>query len=870
MREKKIKMLAWSDAAVVQTGFGVVSKYVLKGLYGTGNYEIDQLAINYHGDFYDREECPYQLVPAKIGNPRDPYGLKMFGQSLVKNKYDIVWILNDTFVVQPVANVLDEVRKAYLDRGETPPMFVYYYPVDCKVLPNYAGMIDKADVPVAYTEFGINETLKVLPHVEGRLEQIYHGVNTSVIHPISKAERARWRKAYLKVNDDTFVITNVNRNSVRKQIPHTLLAFKEFKKLVPNSVLYLHTVPKDGGIDLLQACKDLQLSPVKDVIFPANYSPSRGFPEEVLNRFFCCSDAFLTTHLGEGFGLCVHPETLIDTLEKFAHMREVKVGDRVLTEDGTYREVVDKISREDKVLEVDVFGTPNTLVTPQHPFLAVKAEGRSRRSAVRACDFDRPEWTRGSDLKKGDFVAIVKPKDCSPMPEDVDLVQWVDGVEYDDEYVWCKMGFSPHSNGLSISDIQRQYGVSKRVAEDARRCVLGTSLRSRGLPGSRAFEVAEKIASAGLKVNDKILKIKRFVKIDDDFLSFVGWYIAEGSNGNGRTIELDLHIDELPIANKLGQFLARAFGVIPVIEENGKKKCRCYCSSQILSLFMAKYCGAHAQNKKIHSSLSSCYSRLLPLLRGILVGDGYLAKNKVILSMTSREVVWQVRNILLANNVFCSVNGPYHRGKHLEQWVLSVAGEDHKKLCDLLGLEYGYVASRKRAQHYVETERYFFARVRSVKDAGTSEVMDVSVRDVHSFVGNGLLLHNTVAEAMAAEVPVIAPDNTNMYELLGKIDADEKRGWLYPCKDMVWVDNSGYRPAGRIEDIVSSLLDVYKKTKMHDPELNLRTKRAREWCVEHDWSNIGKQWVKLFDRKYEEYLDGQLKTQASSVRAEEM
>ena len=431
MREKKIKMLAWSDAVTVQTGFGVVSNYVLKGLHDTGNYEIDQLAINYHGDFYDREECPYQLVPAKIGNPRDPYGLKMFGQSLVKKKYDIVWILNDTFVVQPVAGVLDEIRKVYLDRGDIPPMFVYYYPVDCKVLSNYAGMIDKADVPVAYTEFGINETLKVLPHVEGRLEQIYHGVNTSVIRPISQTERAQWRKAYLKVDDNTFVITNVNRNSVRKQIPHTLLAFKEFKKLVPNSVLYLHTVPKDGGIDLLQACKDLQLSPVKDVIFPANYSPSRGFPEEVLNRFFCCSDAFLTTHLGEGFGL-------------------------------------------------------------------------------------------------------------------------------------------------------------------------------------------------------------------------------------------------------------------------------------------------------------------------------------------------------------------------------------------------------------------------------------------------------TVAEAMAAGVPVIAPDNTNMYELLGKIDADEKRGWLYPCKDMLWVDNSGYRPAGRIDDIVNSLLDVYKQTKTHDPELNLRTKRAREWCVEHDWSNIGKQWVKLFDHKYEVYLDGQLKTQVSNVRAEEM
>ncbi|MBD3268447.1 hypothetical protein GF373_17405, partial [bacterium] len=409
--QNKIRILCWADSPTVQTGFGTVSKYILKKLQNTGNYEIDVLGINYHGDFYDREEFPYQLTAAKLLDPRDPYGNEMFKRALIKKQYDVVWVLNDTFVVHKSGLVVQEIKKNYLQRGLVPPLFVYYFPVDCSVFKEYSGMLEAADVVVAYTDFGVAEVLKTLPNIKPKLRQIYHGVNTESFKPLSVDERLHWRRTYLHAKDDEFIIVNVNRNSPRKQLTHTIRVFSEFKKKVPNSKLYLHTNAQDNGISLLIACRELGLSTSTDVIFPKNYSPSAGFPEEVLNRLYNCGDAFLSTHLGEGFGLCVHPDTLIDTLGKFVRMEEVKTGDCVLTEDGTYREVVDKISRKDKVLEVNVFGTPNTLVTPQHPFLAVKMDGRSRRSAVWECCFDHPNWVPSFDLKKGDFVAIVKPKD---------------------------------------------------------------------------------------------------------------------------------------------------------------------------------------------------------------------------------------------------------------------------------------------------------------------------------------------------------------------------------------------------------------------------------------------------------------------------
>jgi hypothetical protein len=138
---KKLKILVWSDSVLASTGFGVVSKHVLKELHKTGKYEIHQLAVNYYGEFYDQTKYPYQLSPARLLDPSDPFGNKMLVRALQKEDYDILWILNDTFVVN---NVVDSIAKVKEDRrvhGLKVFKTIYYYPVDCTVLNNFSKMI---------------------------------------------------------------------------------------------------------------------------------------------------------------------------------------------------------------------------------------------------------------------------------------------------------------------------------------------------------------------------------------------------------------------------------------------------------------------------------------------------------------------------------------------------------------------------------------------------------------------------------------------------------------------------------------------------------------------------------------------------------
>lgn len=306
----KKKILAYSDAVIAGTGFGTVAKHVLRGLYDSGKYEIDQLAINYNGEFFNRELYPYQLSPARLQDPNDPYGAKTFIQMVAQGNYDFIWVLNDTFVVHGVAAEIEKVFQARKSAGKKIPKIIFYYPVDCKVLPSFGGMLTLADWNVAYCQFGFEETKKAMPEVISRTSIINHGVDVNSFTALPPDVRKNLRHKFLNVTDpNTFVLINVNRNSVRKQLAHTILAFREFRKEVPNSKLYLHTAAKDTTIDLTAAVKDLGLSTKTDVMFPVGYAASKPFPIPLLNNLYNCADAFITTTLGEGWGL-THVEAM--------------------------------------------------------------------------------------------------------------------------------------------------------------------------------------------------------------------------------------------------------------------------------------------------------------------------------------------------------------------------------------------------------------------------------------------------------------------------------------------------------------------------------------------------------------------------------
>lgn len=836
MSNKKLRILCWLDSPLAGTGFGIVAKNVITSLSNTGKYDIYQLAINHHGEFHDGDKFPWQMQPARLLDPKDPHGMKMFHKTLVERHYDIVWICNDLFVTTKVAGIISEIKDLWAKRGEKPPVFIYYYPVDCAVIHNGADFLDVCDIPVCYTEHGKQETLKVKPHLKDKLLKIPHGVDTSIFFPADRLNQERWRNNLFKCDPDTTIVLNVNRNSTRKQLPYSILAFKEFKQYVPNSIMYIHSMIRDQGGDMQRAVEDAGLDISKDVIFPVKFSPSKPFSDALMHQIYNIADIFLSTHLGEGWGLCLHPSTILDTTRGSIPIKNVMVGDNILGGDGLFHKVLDTTTRTvNELYTVRAMYSPPITTTQEHPFFVLKNGDSS------------PSWVNVKDITINDYIAIPKTKEKEPLVETIDVLDFItDEVEYDNNFVWYKMGYSPKTNGISIQDIQNMFQVSKRVAEDARNCFLNRSLPSRGLPGSLAYSIAEKIKQQNLTVNTQQLKIKRHIPINKEFLYFLGWYLAEGSNGNQSRIELDFNSSELFFAHDLSSYLNKTFNVKSVVEQQSPNKCRVRLSGQVISKFFGNICGEGAINKKIPSFLLRSPQHLGLLLKGLFLGDGHLEHRTYSLSTISPSLAFQCRYICSAMDILISVK----KSKRIENGNHSIYTCSVSTPCISKWIQftddnnYFPKVNRKPAQHFIEDNNFFYVKVTGIllEEKDNQVVHDICVDKIHSFTANGLLAHNTITEAIACGVPVVTGNNTCMSEHFGE---NSERGYMYECNDIAWIDSSGFRKKGLIPDIVNQMLLANQEGPKSS---NPKCQEALKWVRQYDWNIVNKKWIDLFEK----------------------
>ena len=294
---KKRKIIFYGDSPTCATGFGQVSRNILPALHQSGKYDIDILGINYWGDPH---EYPFKIWPMAVNGQRDPYGRQRLQQHLLDPKldFDILFFLQDTFIMDFLPAMLVNLNKAG-KRFKS----VYYYPIDGVPKSAWIDTVSAVDFPVTYSKFGYEQSTNVNPELKDKLQIIPHGVNPKVFFPAPPEQARQFREQFFGSVADKFIITNVNRNQQRKDIPATICAFKEFKKLRPESILYLHMMPHDQGWNLPEVIKAFGLDITKDVIMPQNFTAAVGFPLEVLNLIYNASDCVISTTIGEGWGL---------------------------------------------------------------------------------------------------------------------------------------------------------------------------------------------------------------------------------------------------------------------------------------------------------------------------------------------------------------------------------------------------------------------------------------------------------------------------------------------------------------------------------------------------------------------------------------
>ncbi len=170
---------------------------------------------------------------------------------------------------------------------------------------------------------------------------------------------------------------------------------------------------------------------------------------------------------------CFAGDTLVHTAEGVKPIRDVRKGDLVLGQRGVYREVLQTMiyNQTDPMVEIDIKHSVAPIkVTAGHPLWAITGipmeQANQRSYEWLEKGKVKPRWVEAGQLKRGDYVAQVIPREIVP----------VKGFDEDDARLY----------GILLGDGHctkdgREWGVSGNPDKDEHLAFVRQYLESRGI-----------------------------------------------------------------------------------------------------------------------------------------------------------------------------------------------------------------------------------------------------------------------------------------------------------------------------------------------------------------------------------------------------
>ena len=508
-------------------------------------------------------------------------------------------------------------------------------------------------------------------------------------------------------------------------------------------------------------------------------------PNSCVPRFINTFDCIISPHCAEGWGLCLSPNTIVETDNSIKLIKDLKIGDIVSTRKG-FRHVTNKFEKVDKTIKLNIYGNIPIEATEYHPILIKPRTYKQKKTIINKFDQIKSVWINAGHIKEGDFVAIPKPILKNNIVGSLDLSLYDNKCIFDDHYMWYKTGFSPTNKLSSYSNLCKMYSTKKHVLEKIKKFINGDICKLTSDEENRVYNC---LLSDNISFNE-LQKYKRFIKFNKEFMYLVGWYIAEGSTDreSGR-IELSMGEKDDKFIPEIVSIIYEIFNICPKVEYVGKKrKIRWVCKA--FAKWLDLNCGKYAKNKKIPSLFQSTNSNVWHLLKGYFLGDGHKikAKNAYSVATVSMELAFDIRRILLGNDIFCTIR-KYINNFGNNTYEIKVSGPYCNKLMNNFNLDNNWTEKRNSSP-ILFSDSCYWVPVKNIDYTNCkSNVFDIEVDEDHEFIANGIVVHNCMSQGMLLGKPVIATDYSGNLEFMN-------------------ADNSYLVKVGRIEKVPQEMIDI--------------------------------------------------------------
>lgn len=297
------KLLFYGEGPHNTTGFSLQNKHLTNILSQV--CELEYVATTHWQPELDTE-APYVIhacPPTISAGAKDPASrnLEKILARLEAREWDIFFHQGDIGANDDVV-----IRAIQIAREDTSKKTIYWAPLDVdEFMPECLDVLSLVDVPVVFTERAVERIEHYRPDLAGCISVIGLGTEPDVFFPMTQEERKEQRKRIFGIEDDTFVVINVNRNQSRKDLARTMACFHQFHQTYPHSMLYLHAVIQDYGGNLMSQAKlvgmDVTAKPAEVAFSSLNLH--EPWARKDLNCLYNAADCFISTSYGEGWGL---------------------------------------------------------------------------------------------------------------------------------------------------------------------------------------------------------------------------------------------------------------------------------------------------------------------------------------------------------------------------------------------------------------------------------------------------------------------------------------------------------------------------------------------------------------------------------------